>query len=93
MNAKTYKIPGTFYTDHLGRHHSEGVWIGYDMNTERWAGRYVHVTLTEGQFYALLNDADFYADGGGGLDYQYAGLIKSAQATVRHLEKQEGEIK
>lgn len=89
----TYKIPGTFYKDHMNRFWGEGVWSDYDIETERWNSRYVHVTLTDDQFDALLNDAEFYANGGGGFDSQYAGLMKSAQSTVRWLMKQEGETK
>lgn len=87
----TYKIPGTFYMDHLDRFNGEGVWADYDMDTIRWSGRYVNVILTDDQFYDLLGDAEFYAGGAGGLTPEYAGLVKSAQATVKHLIRQERE--
>lgn len=87
------KIPGTFYIDHLSRFYGEGVWSDYDMNSERWAGRYVHVILTDDQFDELFDDAEFYSDGAGGLDSQYAGIVKSAQATVKHMQKYDNEMR
>ncbi len=81
----TYKTHGLFFMDHLSRFYGEGIWSDYDMTNARWKGRHVHVTLTDEQFDELLRDAEFYASGGGGLDPEYAGLIKSAQFTVRFL--------
>lgn len=87
-STTAYKVPGKFFEDHMNRHWGEGVWADYDRDTERWSGPYVHVELTPDQASALMSDADFYADGGGGFTSGYAGLVSSAQATVRQLAKQ-----
>lgn len=84
----TYKIPGAFFEDHMSRYWGDGVWIGYDRDSERWTGRYVHVTMTDEQRDELLGDAEFYAEGGGGFGFEYQGLMRSAAATVRALAAQ-----
>jgi hypothetical protein len=83
----TYKIPCVFFEDYLNRHYGEGVWEDYDLDAPRWAGRYVTAELTADQYSDLLSDAEFYAEGGGGFDPEYRGLMRSAEATVRALTR------
>lgn len=83
-----YKIPGTFFEDHMNRHLGEGPWTDHDRDSERWAGRYVHLAMTSEQRDLLMDDAEFYAEGGGGFGSEYRYLMTSAAATVRWLEKQ-----
>lgn len=83
---RTYKVPGRFFEDHMTRRFREGVWRDHDRNAnERWVGRYVYVTMTAQQVDELLCDAEHYAEGGGGFDPEYRGLIASARATVKAL--------
>lgn len=86
--SKTYKVPGAFFEDHMSRYWGDKSWTGYDRDTERWSGNYVHVTMTPEQFDELRDDAEFYAEGGGGFGFEYQGLMRSAAATVRWLDKQ-----
>ncbi len=86
--SEIYKVPGTFFEDHMSRFYGEGAWTQYDRDTERWTSRHVHVTMTEDQYDELLGDAEFYAEGGGGFGPEYRGLMSSAAATVRALEAQ-----
>jgi hypothetical protein len=88
MKTTTYKIPGRFFEDHLNRFYGEGAWESHDRQTEKWSGRYVTVALTDDQFSELLSDAEFYAEGGGGFDPEYRGLMRSAEATVRALTRE-----
>lgn len=90
--GRTYKVPGTFFEDHMSRHYGDGPWAGYDRETERWSGRCVYVTMTDDQRDCLADDADFYADGGGGFGSEYRGLMSSAAATLRSLAKQRAEV-
>ena len=83
-----YKIPGTFFEDHMNRHLGEGPWENHDRETETWSGRYVKLDLTPEQRGLLLDDAEFYAGGGGGFGSEYRGLMASAAATFRSLTKQ-----
>jgi len=90
--ASTYKVPGRFFDDHMSRHYGEGAYLDYDRDTEKWTGTYAVVTLTDDQFDALFSDAEFYASGGGGFGSEYAGLMRSAAATVRRLDEQRPEV-
>lgn len=87
MNT-TYKIPGRFFEDHMTRRLGEGAWEDHDRETEKWSGRYVILSLTDDQFSELLSDAEFYAEGGGGFEPEYRGLMRSAEATVRALTRE-----
>ena len=86
-----YKVPGTFFEDHMNRHYGDGPWTDHDRDSERWAGRYVHLAMTNEQRDLLMDDAEFCAEGGGGFDSEYLYLMSSAAATVRWLQKQQGE--
>jgi hypothetical protein len=87
-----YKLPATFFEDHMARYFGEGVWENYDRDSEVWSKRQVTVLLNDDQMYCLLSDAQFYASGGGDFypPSDYRGLINSAKATARSIEKQSG---
>jgi hypothetical protein len=73
------KVPATFYYDHVGRDLPAGKIL------KEYATK-ILVKLDEESYDELLSDAEFYADGAGGLGSEFRGLISSAQATVRALE-------
>ena len=93
MNAdKVYKLPGTFFEDHMNRYFGEGLWEHHNRDNEIWSNRQVTIRLTDDQMYHLLDDAEFYSSGGGDFypPSEYRGLISSAKATVRAINKQAG---
>ena len=73
------KVPATFYYDHVSRDLTAGKIL------KEYATKLL-VELNKESYDELLNDAEYYADGGGGLGSEFRGLISSAQATVRALE-------
>lgn len=76
-----YKVPPTFVLDHIERN------LLPQENIVEIKKKYVVVSLNDDQFSELLSDAKHYADGAGGLDPEYRGLIMSARATVKALRK------
>ncbi len=79
----TYLVPEYFFTDHQDRDYNSEVEI-LDMETQGDT-LLVRVALTADQRSELLSDAEFYAEGGGGLGPEYRGLQASARATVKRL--------
>lgn len=80
----TYKLPPAFYFDHIGRDLPGGTIV-------RQTQTHVYVDLTESDYSELLSDAEFYqaiGAGGNGFGFEYAGLVRSAAATVKALQKQ-----
>jgi hypothetical protein len=80
---KQYKVPQRFYQDHLSRDLGTGKIVAE-------SGNYFIVELDESSYYELLSDAEFYSDSSyvvSQMGNGYLGLSKSAQATVRALEK------
>lgn len=75
------QLPPRFYYDHVARDLPAG-------RVVRATRRHVFVEVGEDERAELLSDARHYASAGNGLDVRdYAGLIASARATVRALEK------
>jgi hypothetical protein len=78
----TIKVPACFYDDHDSR----------ELPTPREisrTSRTVTVAVSDPNLAELLNDAEHYADRDGptAADPEYAGLRKSARATVRAIKK------
>lgn len=75
----TYRLPPAFYFDHIGRDLPGGTIV-------RQTKTYVVVDLTDEDRSELLSDAQHYADlGVREFGFEYAGLVRSAAATVRAL--------
>lgn len=80
------KIPPTFYLDHRARENgTSGKVISHTSN-------YIVVDLDDEALYDLISDAEVYAEFAGE-DFQYnRGLVLSARATLKAINKQiEGE--
>jgi hypothetical protein len=73
-------IPSVFYWDHVDRDLPAGEII------KSYANGRLFVRLDEDEFNELLSDAEYYAEGGGGLTSEYRGLMASARATVKALK-------
>ena len=82
---KTYKIPPRFYLDHLARD------CGTTGKIVRSTKNYLIVQLDDIALDDLLGDARFYSseDMRGAFDPSLTGLIASARATLRAIEKGE----
>ena len=77
------KVPAIFYQDHCDRSNNNQELLNAIIKS---LGNYVVVELSDEQINELWSDAEYYADG---VDYpELRGVMKSAQATVRALEKQ-----
>lgn len=75
------KVPPTFYYDHVSRDLPGGQIIKATKS-------YVEVELTTDEKAELLSDARHYADKWNGYAADYPGLVASAKATIRALERQ-----
>ena len=77
-----YKVPARFYEDHVDRHNEPHEMINRIVKS---SGNYHHVRLTDSQMSNLHNDAEHYADEGP--EYADKGVVSSARATVRALNR------
>lgn len=77
MDTKSYKLPPTFYWDHVTRELPAGTLI-------RETARQVIVELTEAEYDEILSDAEFYLDSRYGPQID-PGLRASARATAKRL--------
>ena len=74
-----YKVPATFYLDHVSRDLPGGTVI-------KSTKTYVLVELTEEERRELLSDASYYSTDWKYMGREFMGLGKSAAATVRALQ-------
>lgn len=82
MSKARYKVSKVFVYDHIERDLLSPDAIVKVLK------QYLILELTDEQYFELLDDADYYADGGGSLDPWYNGLVASAKAVRRQLQAQ-----
>lgn len=75
------KVPPTFYLDHVSRDLPSGQIIKITKS-------YVEVEVTPEELAEILSDARHYADKYNGYAADYPGLVASAKATIRAIERQ-----
>lgn len=76
----TYKVPPTFYEDHVSRDLAGG-------RVVKRTARAVTVDLDAEEYADLLDDAEHYSTAVRDMGREYAGLQASARATVRALQE------
>ena len=77
-----YKIPPRFYFDHLSRE------CGKSGKIVRSTKNYLIVELDDIALNDLLSDASYYSESGDISDPSIRGLITSARATIKALNKE-----
>lgn len=81
MNGRVYRLPPAFYEDHRMRDLPSG-------EIDRETKQAVFVRLDRAAYDEILSDARHYAYNMAPGGFDEYGLISSARATVRALEKQ-----
>lgn len=83
IGARQFTIPARFWDDHASSNENPGRVLKYTSG-----GRYVTVELDDEQLANLRSDADLYATGKDDFWAEYRGLVLSARATLKALDKQ-----
>lgn len=86
MENTTLRLPPRFYADHVSRDLPAGTVV-------RRTKTGVYVELTEDEVAEIRSDADYYATAGDAFDTDLRGLVASAKATVRAIDKQHMEAR
>ncbi len=81
MEQIEIRIPSRFYYDHKDRDLPAGEAI------KDYANGQTLIRATESEIAEILDDAEFYVEIAPELDSSYFGLIQSAKATVRAINK------
>jgi hypothetical protein len=85
MEQIEIRIPSRFYYDHKNRDLPAGEAI------KDYANGQTLIRATESEIAEILDDAEFYVEMGPEFGPDLFGLIQSAKATVRAINKQTGE--
>jgi hypothetical protein len=85
MEKIEIRIPSRFYYDHKNRDLPSGEAI------KDYANGQTLIRATQSEITEILDDANFYIEIASDLEPEYFGLIQSAKATVRAINKRTGE--
>jgi len=78
--SQIVRLPPAFWFDHRDRDLPSGRIV-------KQAKRYIDVEVTPAELAEILSDARFYATSASEYNADYPGLVSSARATVRSIEK------
>jgi len=84
MSARVYRVPPKFYGDHRTRD------CGQTGIILKETSKFVEVVLDDTALADLRGDADYYVHegvGSNGMEREFLGLVSSAAATLRALDK------